>query len=324
MEINMKKYNISPNIIMILISFIFIISFLLFYTITNQRIVNPYIATDYEKLKNEVIELSNKYSEVIELSIIGKSEQNRNLYLIKLGKGQKKVLFTGATHGTEYITSAYLLKIAEEYARCYIHGQKFGGRNVKELLDNTTIYIVPMVNPDGVEITLNYHINWRANANGVNLNQNFPTNRWDDIDTGIYQPDINGFPGYFSVSESESKALINLCEKCKFEFMLSFHAKGEVLYWTDDNTGIVPDSVKLMKIIEKSTGYKPMESTDDVNSFAGGFENWFRYKYNRPGICIELTPSNNSKSPHNDKYFNSLVWDKTKYLGLDVISDNYL
>ena len=320
----MKKYNISYNIIMLLISFIFIILFLLLYILINHKIVNPYIPTNYEKLNNEIIELSDEYSEVIELSIIGKSQQNRNLYLIKLGRGQQKVLFTGSTHGTEYITSAYLLKMTEEYARCYINEQNFGGRNVKQLLDNTTIYIVPMINPDGVEMVLNHHINWRANANGVNLNQNFPTNRWNDIDTGIYQPDINGFRGYSPASEPESKALINLCETYNFKFMLSFHAKGEVLYWTDDNTGIVPGSTKLMKIIEKSTGYKPMESTDNVNSYAGGFENWFRYKYNRPGICIELTPSNDSTDPHNDKYFNSLVWDKAKYLGLDVISDNFL
>ena len=81
----MKKYNISYNIIMLLISFIFIISFLLLYILINHKIVNPYIPTNYEKLNNEIIELSDEYSEVIELSIIGKSQQDRNLYLIKVG-----------------------------------------------------------------------------------------------------------------------------------------------------------------------------------------------------------------------------------------------
>ena len=50
--------------------------------------------------------------------------------------------------------------------------------------------------------------------------------------------------------------------------------------------------------------------------YGAGYENWFRLELNRPAFCIELTPYNNTDVPHDDKKFDSLVWNNAKYIGL--------
>ncbi|MBR6408285.1 MAG: hypothetical protein IKS19_06895 [Clostridia bacterium] len=284
-----------------------------------EYITDPYTPTDHAKLTKEVKQLCERYPDALTLDTIGESAEDRELYMMKLGKGKKEVLFVAGIHGTEYIACAFIMRMTEEYAKAYEAGTPFGPYDVRKLLDETTIYIVPMANPDGVERVQHEGLDWRANANGVNLNLNFPTDKWEDMDRGVYGPDRADYKGDGPASEPETKAIVKLCDQHDFDFALSFHTKGQVLYWIDNNTGEVDGARELTDKIADYTGYKKMRSTSRVNDYGGGLENWFRYKYKRPGICVEMTPSNGVKGPHNDADFDRLVWDKAKYIGLVVI-----
>ena len=281
---------------------------------------DPYKPYTYEKCQKEIKALGEKYSNIISVSVIGKSSRGKDLTLIKLGKGSKKVLYVGAIHGTEYVTTSYLMKMIDTYCYSYTNDIRYGEYETNILLDEYTVYIIPMANPDGVDI-VNIENNkiWRQNGNGVNLNKNFPTNRWEDIDNGVTEPGQD-FKGYSKGSELETKLLIDLCENNYFEFLMSFHSKGEVLFWRDENSGVIPGAQELADKIESLTGYAPQLPTKSPTDYGGGFENWFRWKYNRPGFCVETCPSTGVEYPVDDFEFDTILWNKAKFLGLELLT----
>jgi hypothetical protein len=108
------------------------------------------------------------------------------------------------------------------------------------------------------------------------------------------------------------------------EFLLaaSFHSKGEVIYWADSGTyKEIPSAEKIADSISKLTEYKKMPVSQDPAIYGAGYENWFRLEFKRPVFCIELTPFNNTDIPHADEKFDSLVWNKGKYMGLLLMQE---
>ena len=83
---------------------------------------------------------------------------------------------------------------------------------------------------------------------------------------------------------------------------------------------IVYDSLKITDRMYELTGYEKVKVFLSYASFAGGFENWFRFTFLRPSFCIELTHYNGT-IPHPDEDFDKLVWEKCRDLGL-LLSDN--
>ena len=91
----------------------------------------------------------------IETGIIGQSVLGKNLYYIKLGNGEKKVQYNASHHALEWITSVLMMKFIEDFSRAYAENSKFLGYDINDIWKNSSIYIVPMVNPDGVNLVLN-------------------------------------------------------------------------------------------------------------------------------------------------------------------------
>ena len=276
------------------------------------RIVNPYKPCTYEDMIYSAERLELRYPGHITRSSIGESVLGKDIPLLMLGHGEKKILITASIHGTEHITTSYVLYAVEEIFREQ-------SEDILSALKEVTVYIVPMANPDGVQKAIDTGENWRANENGVNLNKNFPTSVWSCIDTEIYRSDRANYKGDSAGSEPETKALMKLCEENDFLFNINFHVKGELVFWVDDLTGVMPGASALAKKIAASTGYAVEPMTVSVNDYGGGFENWFRQKYNRTGLCVEMTPLTNDIFPHDNKDFDELVWDKTKNLLPDII-----
>lgn len=135
-------------------------------------------------LKSDIIALSEKYP-FLQTSIIGYSVLKSPIYCIKVGHGSNKILYCAATHGNEWITSTLLMKFLENLCISYTNNSSLYGYNIKELLSKVTFYIVPMVNPDGVDLVNNLIVDsnakyiasnyqeipfpsgWKANINGV-------------------------------------------------------------------------------------------------------------------------------------------------------------
>lgn len=295
-------------------------------------VTGPYT---YEQMQQDAGALAAAYPGMVQVSSIGKSVEGRDLTLLKIGKGQKKVLFLGAHHAREYISSAYLMQMADEYLRAYAGSGKYGSYDVKNLLDNETVYIVPMVNPDGVNLVQHGidsvkdpakvkamaqlgkdYSEWKANIDGVDLNRQYPCH-WEDKPSQTDGPASEMYKGTAPATEPEVQAVMKLCGENKFELAASFHSKGEVIYWADSGTvDAIPAAQRIAQSMADVSGYELNPVSQDPASYGGGFENWFRQEYHLPGFCVELTPeTSGSNAPFDDSKFDTLVWQKAKYLG---------
>ena len=83
---------------------------------------------------------------------VGRSAMGKPLYALTIGSGQRKVFYNGTHHANEWITTPVLMKFTEQICRAYALGISLGESNVRELWERCTFVLVPMVNPDGVDL----------------------------------------------------------------------------------------------------------------------------------------------------------------------------
>lgn len=112
----------------------------------------------------------------IEVGSIGKSILGRNIPYIKIGRGSKEVFYSAAIHANEWITTPILMKFVEDYCYTYQNNLTIFGTSAKQLYNMTTIYIVPMVNPDGVDlVTGEFSPNSTAYRFAQNIAEDYPS-----------------------------------------------------------------------------------------------------------------------------------------------------
>lgn len=128
----------------------------------------------------------------IEITSIGRSIMDKNLPVVKIGNGQKQVFYSASFHANEWICSPLIMKFLADYCYCYVNNLPIYGVNARNIYNYCTIYIMPMVNPDGVDLVTgeispnsSLYINtsliasrypnipfpngWKANIRGVDL-----------------------------------------------------------------------------------------------------------------------------------------------------------
>ncbi len=95
--------------------------------------------------------------------VVGRSVENREIRAMAIGSGSKFAIFDGSLHGNEKTGAFVCLRVAELLIEYYRSDSYWQSR-----LSQYTVIIVPVVNPDG------FVRNTRENANGVDLNSQFP------------------------------------------------------------------------------------------------------------------------------------------------------
>ncbi len=288
----------------------------------KSSVVDTYSPEGFDDMLGTVSLLKSNYPELLKIHTAGYSESGRELLMYTLGNGSKKALIIGAIHAREHITTKYLLKVTEDYCNAYYSATGYyGNYNIYNLLNEYTLYIIPCSNPDGLEIILsndypekNVRVSklseYKANKKGVDLNRNFPI-AWDYINNGVTAPADYYFKGYESGSAKETQTLMNLCLENEFAFMISVHIKGNCIFWGDTHkTENNPIYKAFAEDICNASGLSMTDPTKKAKDYGGGFENWFRHQFNRPGVCIELSDVENTVYPcgsANYKDFNSFV-----------------
>ena len=99
----------------------------------------------------------------------------KTFLLSNFGNGSKEVFYSASIHANEWITSILLMKFIEDYCVAYNNNSKLYGYSVRDLFDSVSIYIMPMVNPDGVDLvtdTLNkFSVSY---LRALNISRQFP------------------------------------------------------------------------------------------------------------------------------------------------------
>lgn len=162
----------------------------------NMNIVQTNVPYNSTVLRRNLIFLTRKYP-FLNVQIIGNSVLGNNIYAIKLGKGPKKVFYSGSIHGNEWITSTLLMKFIEDYCDSYVSDKKLYNYSIKSLFDSASIFVVPMINPDGVDlVTNNLFKNSAGYRKALAISQDFPSIPFPDgwkaningVDLKNYQP----------------------------------------------------------------------------------------------------------------------------------------
>lgn len=83
---------------------------------------------------------------------IGTSVMEKEIPYIRIGTGATEVFYNASFHANEWITTPLILKFAEEYASAYAQNGIINGEIASSLYDTYSLYLVPMVNPDGVDL----------------------------------------------------------------------------------------------------------------------------------------------------------------------------
>lgn len=252
----------------------------------------------------------------LETGSIGSSVMGKPIFWIGIGRGETQVFYNASFHANESITTPILLKFAEDYARAYIGGDNLLGIPATELFNRYRLFLVPMVNPDGVDLAngmlrsgsyyrqakrigadfpdIPFPTGWKANIEGVDLNLQFPAG-WENAKEikyamGYDRPAPRDYVGSAPLAAPESRAVYDFTRTHRFSLILAYHTQGQVIYWK--YLDYEPkDSYAIAQYFGEVSGYT-VEETPTESGYAG-YKDWFIQDYNRPGYTIEAGEGEN-------------------------------
>lgn len=246
----------------------------------------------YNSLLNKSLHIAKLYPQLIKVTHIGTSNDNRIIFMVKVGKGNRGPVFVAGVHGREIINPTVMLSLIERLShRYYSYGEK--------LLDKYALYFIPLLNPDGYTIAMEgyYAINdkilrnncrrcnipykeYKFNGDGVDINRNFMSQSFAFTNN-------SGLPD----NEPETMAFIKVCEQNDFMGMIDFHSRGNSIFYYrsamvyEYNRKQFDIACRLSKITGYSL-YTPNDENSD-NLSGGNTVNFFSERYLLPAITVE-------------------------------------
>ncbi len=262
---------------------------------------------DYATMMDRVHSLADTYS-FATLSYIGSSILDRAIPILHLGSGERRVLYVGAHHGMEWITSLVLIQFLEELCEVIQTKNRVCGIYPCDLLNGYTLSILPMLNPDGVEYQIHgvgednplrerlLEMNggsddfssWQANARGVDLNHNYDAGFAEykkiEVENGIRKGAPTRYSGECAESEPEVAALCNLMRfSAPWRGVMTLHTQGEEIFaplCKEAQKGTV-----TARRLSQLTGYR-LSRADGFAAY-GGLSDWCAEKMSIPAFTME-------------------------------------
>lgn len=221
-----------------------------------------------------------------EKRVIGRSLNGRALFAFRMGEGRPLGIAVYAIHAREWVTALLAL---EHFKRPIPFG---------------SVWFVPLMDPDGALLVQrgiecvrpprreallslnggNDFSLWKANAEGTDLNVNFPA-RWGKGKQNVFSPAPANFVGECPLSAPESRALAAFTLKEKPDYTLSFHTKGEEIYWHfhQPPCRLVRDLL-FARAVAAPSGY-PLK---EAKGSSGGYKDWCIEALRIPALTIEV------------------------------------
>lgn len=288
---------------------------------------------------SDISKLKRTYPDLITVKIIGKSEYGRNIYAVSLGKGTPTTFINGSHHAREWLTTTLNMNMIDQYAQAYRKNQKIKGYSARSILNSTTIWFIPMVNPDGVTLqqqglkafpkslhkslikmnggSKNFK-RWKANGKGVDLNRQYNAG-WKTIKSPA-SPSFKNYKGKTPESAAETKALLKFVSAINPEMAVSYHSSGKMLFWNyKQPKSTYYRDLKYANTIKKMTGYRLMKA--GKNPSGGGFTDWFIESKKRPAFTPEISKYYYETSPPLSEFKGA--WKENQAVGLYTASESF-
>lgn len=311
-------------------------------TLLSQLVImqDPRMYT-YDQMLSDTEILKQVYPDLFTQDSIGTTADGRMLmhYVVGNPNAEKQIFINGAIHAREYITFQLVMKQMCAYLAAVDANVPYGDVSYRDMWDNVQIHVVPLINPDGVQISQfgidgiqtesvrdeiysiasmdgaspseSYFDHWKANAQGVDLNRNFDA-YWEYYE-GTGQPSSDHYKGTAPGSSPEAAALIDLTMSNNFLYTISYHTQGHVIYWCFENMEPIYDiASSWVNQIIAQTGYSPINDFSTVDP--AGYSDWAIYRLQIPSVVIEVA---SGESPYLADQFqqiwaeNQNIWELT-------------
>ena len=241
---------------------------------------------------------------------IGRSVMGRPLWRMNLGSGENRVLYNAGFHANEWICVPLLLKFVEELAAAFAAGGRIFSVSAAELMDYASLYLIPAVNPDGIDLVtgelqsgeyyaaarriganypqFSFPDGWKANIAGTDLNLQYPAG-WEQAREikyaqGIVSPAPADYVGPSPLSAPEARAMYDYTLALDPSLILAYHTQGQVIYWKF--LDYEPENSRQIAATFSAVSGYGVEETPYASGFAG-YKDWFIQQFDRPGYTIE-------------------------------------
>jgi len=265
----------------------------------------------YSEIKSELQQLQLLYPEIAKVYDIGDSWEksrgiaDRDILAIKISdnvaqeEDEPEILFIGCHHAREWISVEVPFYLAKYLVENYNTNPE-----IKSYVDNGEIWIVPMLNPDGHQYTIDADRLWRKNRRdngggyfGVDLNRNYSYMWGGPGSSGSPWSDTYRGPAPFS--EPETQAIENLVINHEFRAILTYHNYGQlILYPWGYTYDPAPDEAILRQMATDMSdliynvhgkNYTPQQGSD-LYITSGTTDDWAYGEFGIFSFTLELRP----------------------------------
>lgn len=268
----------------------------------------------YLEVAKDIERLQRDYKGLFEEKMIGKSVMEKPIHCLKIGQGKKEIFYSGGWHANEWMTSKLLMTFVSELLEHWSKGEEWHGYHLEQIFSDITLYVVPLVNPDGVELvqqgiypshpfyeevlqtnrgSLRFE-HWSSNIRGIDLNHQWPAGWEKEAMESPQQPWSRHYSGHAPLTEPEVIAIYSLTKAQDFAYVLAFHSQGQVIYWGYQGHEPV-ESETMVKRLSLVSSYVPIQTADSD----GGYKDWFIQEMKRPGFTIEVGVGTNPLPFHS-------------------------
>jgi carboxypeptidase T len=262
----------------------------------------------YLELEADLEALARAHPDIAQLSTLGLTLESRKIFALKISdnaaqdEDEAEILFLGCHHAREWISVEVPFLLAS-----YLLENYPGDPRVRRAVDRSEIWIVPLVNPDGLEYSIRYYRYWRKNRRlnpdgsfGVDLNRNYGYG-WGYDDSGSSPvPSSDIYRGSAPFSEPETRAVRDLFEQRQFRALISYHSFSQVILYpwgyinvpTDRDALHMSLASAMSSLIEAVNGrfYSFGESSTSLYLTNGDMTDWAFGVAAIPAYTIELPP----------------------------------
>lgn len=262
----------------------------------------------YRELEADLKSIETSFPQVAKVFEIGMSLEQRKIYALKISdnvaidEAEAEVLFLGCHHAREWISVEVPFLLGKYLAENYNSDSI-----VKSLVDRSEIWIVPLVNPDGLEYTLHFYRYWRknrrANADGtygVDLNRNYGY-KWGMDDKGSSaSPSSETYRGSAAFSEPETQAVRDFFLQKNFQGMISYHSYSQIILYpwghttspSDKNEALDEMAWYMSALMHPVNGrlYDYGQASSSLYLTNGDTTDWTYGVSGIPSFTIELPP----------------------------------